>query len=52
MNQCIYLYNPLFFRKHCDQYEIGLDTVDPTDLDQLQKAIKKNTKVKFNTRYR
>ncbi|CAD7091238.1 unnamed protein product [Hermetia illucens] len=34
-------------RKHCDQYEIGLDTVDPTDLDQLQKAIKKNTKMVF-----
>ncbi|CAD7091240.1 unnamed protein product [Hermetia illucens] len=34
-------------RKHCEHYEIGLDTVDPTELDQLQKAIKKNTKMVF-----
>lgn len=32
-------------RNHCEQYEIGLDIVDPTDLNNLKKAVKKNTKV-------
>lgn len=32
-------------RNHCEQYEIGLDIVDPTDLNNLKKAVKKNTKM-------